>query len=149
MPAHTQAWYIVTIRYNQIKTTINMEKRKTLWYWIFTIILSFCIFSGGLAQAMQVKGVVEGFKPLGYPIYFISLIGVWKMLGIIAILIPGFKLLKEWAYAGIFFVMSGAVISHIASNDISVQIIAPFLLAVLAVLSWYLRPADRKIISAN
>jgi len=126
-----------------------MEKRKTLWYWIFTIILSFCIFSGGLAQAMQVKGVVEGFKPLGYPIYFISLIGVWKMLGIIAILIPGFKLLKEWAYAGIFFVMSGAVISHIASNDISVQIIAPFLLAVFAVLSWYLRPADRKIISAN
>jgi len=126
-----------------------MEKRKTLWYWIFTIILSFCIFSGGLAQAMQVKGVVDGFKPLGYPIYFISLIGVWKMLGIIAILIPGFKLLKEWAYAGIFFVMSGAVISHIASNDISVQIIAPFLLAVFAVLSWYLRPADRKIISAN
>jgi len=149
MPAHTQAWYIITIRYNQIKTTINMEKRKTLWYWIFTIILSFCIFSGGLAQAMQVKGVVDGFKPLGYPIYFISLIGVWKMLGIIAILIPGFKLLKEWAYAGIFFVMSGAVISHIASNDVSVQIIAPFLLAVFAVLSWYLRPADRKIISAN
>jgi len=126
-----------------------MEKRKTLWYWIFTIILSFCIFSGGLAQAMQVKGVVDGFKPLGYPIYFISLIGVWKMLGIIAILIPGFKLLKEWAYAGIFFVMSGAVISHIASNDVSVQIIAPFLLAAFAVLSWYLRPADRKIISAN
>jgi hypothetical protein len=126
-----------------------MEKRKTLWYWIFTIILSFCIFSGGLAQAMQVKGVVQGFKPLGYPIYFISLIGVWKMLGIIAILIPGFKLLKEWAYAGIFFVMSGAVVSHIASNDVSVQIIAPFVLAIFTVLSWYLRPADRKIISAN
>jgi len=124
-----------------------MEKRKTLWYWIFTIILSFCIFSGGLAQAMQVKGVVQGFKPLGYPIYFISLIGVWKMLGIIAILIPGFKLLKEWAYAGIFFVMSGAVISHIASNDVSVQIVAPFVLAIFTVLSWYLRPADRKIIS--
>ncbi|WP_295794629.1 DoxX family protein [Mucilaginibacter sp.] len=125
-----------------------MEKRKTLWYWIITIILSFCIFSGGLAQAMQVKGVVQGFKPLGYPIYFISLIGVWKMLGIIAILIPGFKLLKERAYAGIFFVMSGAVISHIASSDVSVQIIAPFVLAIFTVLSWYLRPADRKIISA-
>jgi len=126
-----------------------MEKRKALWYWIITIILSFCIFSGGLAQAMQVKGVLEGFKPLGYPIYFISLIGVWKMLGIIAILIPGFKLLKEWAYAGIFFVMSGAVISHIASSDVSVQIIAPFVLAIFTVLSWYLRPADRKIILAN
>ena len=122
-----------------------MEKRKLIWYWIITGILSFCIFSGGLAQALQVKGVVEGFKPIGYPTYFISIIGIWKVLGIIAILIPGFKLLKEWAYAGIFFTMTGAVISHIASNDIHPQIIAPALFAVFAVLSWYLRPADRKI----
>src|ERR1700704_1700772 len=107
-----------------------MEKRKLIWYWIITVILSFCIFSGGLAQAMQVKGVLQGFKPLGYPTYFISFIGVWQMLGIIAILIPNFKLLKEWAYAGIFFVMSGAVISHIASNDVSIQIIAPVMLAI-------------------
>ncbi|MEO6980740.1 MAG: DoxX family protein [Mucilaginibacter sp.] len=126
-----------------------MEKRKTLWYWIITAILSFFIFSGGLAQAMQVEGVVQGFKPLGYPNYFIAIIGVWKMLGIIAILIPNFKLLKEWAYAGIFFVMSGAVISHIASGNISIQIIAPAVLAIFTVLSWYLRPADRRIVLAN
>jgi len=124
-----------------------MEKGKLIWYWIITAILSFCIFSGGLAQALQVKGVVEGFKPLGYPTYFISIIGVWKMLGIIAILLPKFKLLKEWAYAGIFFTMTGAVISHIASNDVKVQIIAPIVFVVFTVLSWYLRPADRKIIS--
>ena len=98
---------------------------------------------------MLVKGGVRGFKPLGYPNYFISLIGFWKVLGIIAILIPKFKLLKEWAYAGIFFVISGAVISHIASNDVHIQIIAPIVLAVFTVLSWYLRPADRKIISVN
>jgi hypothetical protein len=126
-----------------------MEKRKLIWYWIITAILSFCIFSGGLAQAVQAKGVVQGFKPLGYPNYFISLIGVWKVLGVIAILLPKFKLLKEWAYAGIFFAMTGAVISHIASDDVNVKIIAPFLLAVFTVLSWYLRPADRKIISIN
>ena len=126
-----------------------MEKRKLIWYWIITAILSFCIFSGGLAQALQVKGVVQGFKPLGYPTYFISLIGIWKMLGIIAILAPKFKLLKEWAYAGIFFTMTGAVISHIASNDVSAQIIAPVVLAVFTVLSWYLRPADRKIVAVN
>src|ERR1700749_937577 len=111
-----------------------MEENKLVWYWIITAILSFCIFSGGVAQAIQVKGVVEGFKPLGYPTYFISLIGVWKVLGIIAILMPKFKLLKEWAYAGMFFVMSGAVISHIASNDIHAQIIAPVVLAVFTVL---------------
>jgi hypothetical protein len=126
-----------------------MEKRKLISYWIITGILSFCIFLGGLAQAVLANGVVQGFKPLGYPTYFISLIGVWKMLGVIAILIPNFKLLKEWAYAGIFFAMTGAVISHIASNDVHVQIIAPFLFAVFTVLSWYLRPADRKIISVE
>ena len=126
-----------------------MEKRKQIWFWIITGILSFCIFTGGLFQALLLKGVVQGFKPLGYPTYFISLIGIWKVLGIIAILIPGFKLLKEWAYAGIFFTMTGAVISHIASHDVSVQIIAPVVLAVFTVLSWYLRPADRKITSVN
>ncbi len=126
-----------------------MEKRKLIWYWIITALLSFCIFSGGMAQALQVKGVIQGFKPLGYPTYFISIIGIWKVLGIIAILIPKFKLLKEWAYAGIFFTMTGAVISHIASNDVSVQIIAPIVLAIFTVLSWYLRPADRKIASVN
>ncbi|MEO6850538.1 MAG: DoxX family protein [Mucilaginibacter sp.] len=126
-----------------------MEKKKLIWYWIITAILSFCIFSGGLAQALQVKGVIQGFKPLGYPTYFISIIGVWKVLGIIAILVPKFPLVKEWAYAGIFFVMSGAVMSHIASNDVSVQIIAPFLLAVFTILSWYLRPADRSSITTH
>src|ERR1700679_1511673 len=120
-----------------------MEKSKLIWYWIITVILSFCIFSGGLAQTLQLKEVVDGFKPLGYPTYFIFLIGIWKVLCIIAILIPGFKLLKEWAYAGLFFTMPGAVISHIASNDIKVQIIAPFFLAIFTVLSWYLRPANR------
>ncbi len=122
-----------------------MEKNRLVWYWIITAMLSFCIFSGGVAQALQVKGVVEGFKPLGYPTYFISLIGIWKVLGIIAILTPKFKLLKEWAYAGLFFTMTGAVISHIASNNVTIQIIAPVVLAIFTVLSWYLRPADRKL----
>ena len=124
-----------------------MEKRKLIWYWIITAILSFCLFSGGLAQALQLPEVLQGFKPLGYPTYFISLIGIWKMLGVIAILLPKFKLLKEWAYAGLFFTMTGAVISHIASNDIKAQIIAPVVLAAFTVLSWYLRPASRKIVA--
>ncbi|CAL1518541.1 DoxX family protein [Chitinophaga sp. MM2321] len=122
-----------------------MEKRKLIWYWIITAILSFCLLSGGFAQAVQVKEVVQGFKPLGYPDYFISIIGVWKVLGIVAILIPKFQLLKEWAYAGLFFVMSGAVISHIAAGDVSIQIIAPILLTIFIVLSWYLRPPARKL----
>jgi hypothetical protein len=77
------------------------------------------------------------------------IIGVWKILGVIAILIPGFKLVKEWAYAGFFFVMSGAVFSHIASGD-SLNALGPAsVLLLLVVVSWYFRPADRKIISVN
>ncbi len=126
-----------------------MEKRKLIWYWIITAVLSFFLFTGGLFQALLMKGVIDGFKPLGYPTYFIALIGIWKMLGVIAILVPKLKLLKEWAYAGLFFTMTGAVISHIASNDIKPQIIAPIVFTIFIVLSWYLRPADRKIVSAN
>lgn len=126
-----------------------MEKHKKISYWIITGLLSFCIFSGGLMQALLVNGVLKGFKPLGYPAYFVSLIGIWKMLGVMAILVPGFKLLKEWAYAGLFFTMTGAVISHIASHDVKLQIIAPIVLAILTVLSWYLRPANRKIVEAG
>ena len=126
-----------------------MEQRKLVWYWIITAVLSFFIFSGGLAQALQLPGVLQGFKPLGYPAYFISLIGIWKMLGVIAILIPKFRLLKEWAYAGLFFTMTGAVISHIASGDVKPQLIAPIVFAVFTLLSWYLRPANRKIAPIN
>ena len=122
-----------------------MEKRKLIWYWIITVLLSFFIFSGGLMQTLQVKGVVEGFKPLGYPTYFISLIGVWKILGVIALLVPKFPLLKEWAYAGFFFTVTGALVSHFVNHDGFKEIIGPSLFTVLIVVSWYFRPASRTL----
>jgi hypothetical protein len=101
----------------------------------------------GLAQIFQSKEMVDIVVPLGYPLYFLSIIGTWKILGVIAILIPGLKLVKEWAYAGFFFVMTGALISHLAYSDDSVKgIIGPFMQTVFIILSWYFRPADRKII---
>lgn len=75
-----------------------------------------------------------------------SILGVWKILGVIAILIPKFKLLKEWAYAGFFFAMTGAVISHITVGDTFLQFLAPSIFVILTIISWYLRPTDRKII---
>ena len=75
--------------------------------------------------------------------------GICKILGVIALLIPKFPLLKEWAYAGFFFVMSGAVYSHIASGNSMNEILPPVLLLVLTVVSWYFRPVDRKIISVS
>ncbi|MGY0036226.1 DoxX family protein [Pedobacter sp. NJ-S-72] len=86
---------------------------------------------------------------LGYPIYFITLLGVWKVLGVVAVLIPKFPLLKEWAYAGFFFTMTGAVYSHIATGDSMNKIFPSLLLLILTVLSWYFRPADRRIISVD
>ena len=123
-----------------------MTKRNKIIYWTTTVLLALGMFSGGLAQIFRVKENVEGIVHLGYPIYLMSILGVWKMLGVIAILLPKTPLLKEWAYAGFFFAMTGAVISHIASGDSFAHYLAPLLFAILTVLSWYFRPADRKII---
>ena len=73
-----------------------------------------------------------------------TILGVWKILGVIAILIPKYPLLKEWAYAGFFFAMSGAIISHIAIGDSILKILPPLLLLVLTVISWYFRPENKK-----
>ena len=73
--------------------------------------------------------MVDLITPLGYPLYFLYIIGIWKILGVIAILVPRFKLVKEWAYAGFFFLMTGALVSHLASGDHGTQAQAGRLLA--------------------
>ena len=126
-----------------------MTKTKKIIYWISTIWLALGMIAGGLQQIFHTKAFVDMTVHLGYPLYFLYILGVWKILGVIAILIPKFSLLKEWAYAGFFFAMSGAVFSHIASGDSVNEIFPALLLLILTVVSWYFRPADRKIISAN
>ena len=102
-----------------------------------------------MQQAFHAKRFVDIIVHLGYPIYFLTILGIWKILGVVALLIPKFPLLKEWAYAGFFFAMSGAVFSHIASGDSMTENVPALLLLILTVISWYFRPADRKIISVN
>lgn len=127
-----------------------MTKRNKIIYWIATVWLSLGMLSTGIVQLLKTKEEVTLFNQLGYPVYFLTLLGIWKILGVIAILIPKFTLLKEWAYAGFFFAMSGAVFSHISVADHSVSAyFGPILLLVLTVLSWYFRPAERKIILTN
>ena len=127
-----------------------MEKRNLIIYWIATSLMSFGMLGSGLAQIFHAKEMVDLIVPLGYPLYLLYIIGVWKILGVTVILMPGFKLLKEWAYAGFFFVMTGAFVSHLASGDHSLKgIIGPFMQTIFIILSWYFRPADRKIISVN
>jgi len=124
-----------------------MTKRNKIMYWVFTLWLSLGMAVTGVVQFLHIKEEAEMFVHLGYPPYLLSILGIWKILGVIAILIPKFALLKEWAYAGFFFVMSGAVFSHLVMGDGAKEFFGPVLLLVLTVLSWYLRPDDKKVVS--
>ena len=104
------------------------------------------MLQSGIFAVLRTKEWVDLLTGLGYPVYFLTILGVWKILGVIAILIPRFKLLKEWAYAGFFFVMTGALVSHLAIGDYAVKAIAgPSFQIAFIILSWYFRPADRKV----
>lgn len=126
-----------------------MTKTKKIIYWIATLWLSLGMVSTGIVQMMNMKEEVAFILKLGYPMYFLTLLGVWKILGVVAVLAPRMPLLKEWAYAGFFFMMSGAVYSHIAAGSPVGEIFPALLLLVLTIVSWYFRPADRKIILAD
>ena len=122
-----------------------MNKRDKIVYWIATIWLSLGMASTGIVQLLKVEEEVDSMNRLGYPIYFLTIIGVWKILGVIAVLIPKFGLVKEWAYAGFFFFMTGAIASHIAVNDPIGELFPPLLLLVLTVVSWYFRPYNIRL----
>ncbi|OXA97165.1 DoxX-like family protein [Flavobacterium oncorhynchi] len=121
-----------------------MSKRNKIIYWIATLWLALGMTATGIVQLLKMKDEAEMITRLGYPLYFLTLLGVWKLLGVIAILIPKFSLLKEWAYAGFFFAMTGAVFSHFAVGDAAKDYFGPILLIVLTIVSWYFRPAERK-----
>lgn len=128
-----------------METSNQSEKRKRIIYWIFTLWMSLGMISTAIVQLMKNKDELTNFTNLGYPAYLMYIIGIWKILGVIAILIPKHLLLKESAYAGFFFVMSGAVISHLIVGDASGRTLPAVLLFVLVLISWYFRPANRKI----
>jgi hypothetical protein len=110
------------------------------------------MLSTGVVQLLKEKtgaGGEDSITHLGYPIYFLTILGIWKILGVITVLIPKFPLLKEWAYAGFFFAMSGAIISHLAIGNPVKEIFPSLLLLILTVISWYFRPAGRRINLVN
>ncbi|MDJ1468696.1 DoxX family protein [Cytophagaceae bacterium DM2B3-1] len=126
-----------------------MTKRDKIIYWIATIWLALGMLSTGIVQLLKVQKDVDVITGLGYPVYFLTLLGIWKILGVIALFVPAFPVIKEWAYAGFFFAMSGAVFSHIASGNPVNEILPSLLLLVLTVVSWYFRPANRKVIAIS
>ena len=126
-----------------------MTRTHKIIYWISTLWLSLGMVATGIVQIAKSQEEVNNIIHLGYPVYFLTMLGVWKILGVVAILVPKFAVLKEWAYAGFFFAMSGAIVSRIALGDSFSQIAPALLLLTLTVISWYFRPANRKPVLAN
>lgn len=126
-----------------------MSKRNKIIYWVATLWLALGMVSTGVVQLLQMEEEIAFVLALGYPAYFLTLLGAWKILGSIAVLVPKFPLVKEWAYAGFFFAMSGAVYSHVAAGSAPADLFGPTLLLVLTGVSWYFRPADRKVAHAK
>jgi len=126
-----------------------MTKRNKIIYWIATIWLALGMLSTGIVQLLKMKEETDMMANLGYPSYLLTLLGIWKILGVIAVLVPKYPLLKEWAYAGFFFAMSGAVFSHVAIGDGGKEFFGPVLLLVLTFVSWYFRPTERKVTLVN
>ncbi|MBK5443356.1 MULTISPECIES: DoxX family protein [unclassified Peribacillus] len=121
-------------------------KGKMIAYWTVTLLLAAAIMLSGIGQLMQYGGNVELVTNLGYPLYILTILGIWKVLGVIALVVPGFPRLKEWAYSGIFFLMTGAALSHAFANDYGdygFHIILPLSYAALNIASWALRPQSR------
>jgi uncharacterized membrane protein len=122
-----------------------MKNSKLVIYWVATVLMSVGMFGSGVAQIIRAKQMVDIINHVGYPLYVMTILGVWKILGVITILLPGFKLQKEWAYAGFFFLMSGALFSHLAMGDGGKAILGPMMQLVFISLSWYCRPDSRKL----
>ncbi|KRF61886.1 hypothetical protein ASG99_24690 [Bacillus sp. Soil768D1] len=115
-------------------------------YWTVTLLLAAAIMLSGIGQLMQYGGNVGLVTNLGYPLYILTILGIWKVLGVIALVVPGLPRLKEWAHAGIFFLMTGAALSHAFANDYGnygFHIILPLSYAALNIASWALRPQSR------
>jgi len=128
-----------------------MKKSAQITYWITTVWLALGMVATGIAQILLMpgQGGADMIARLGYPEYMLTILGIWKILGVVAILAPRYPLVKEWAYAGFFFLLSGAIYSHIAISDPWVETLPALLLLVLTIVSWYFRPASRRILVAR
>jgi uncharacterized membrane protein YphA (DoxX/SURF4 family) len=124
---------------------MKKETIKTVAYWIMTIFGPASFVIGGVLGLTQSDQVLSTMTHLGYPVYFASILGLWKLLGAIAIVMPGVPRLKEWAYAGFFFDLTAAALSRAAVGDSAGDIVAPLGFLVLVLASWALRPASRTL----
>lgn len=121
------------------------ERTRAIAYWVATALLVFELVLGGIWDVLRVPHTREVMERLGYPLYFLVILGVWKLLGAVALVIPRFPRLKEWAYAGVVFNLTGALVSHVASGDIEFGPMSYLVVMVgITATSWSLRPPSRR-----
>jgi len=124
----------------------STKRNRNVLYWIATSLTSLALAAIGISDVTHAPSVMEGLTKLGYPVYFSTIIGIWQLLGVTAILVPGFPRLKEWAYAGFFFALTGASVSHAISGDPVGHILFPLVLLGVLAVSWVLRPARAAVV---
>ncbi|HMG21985.1 MAG TPA: DoxX family protein [Kofleriaceae bacterium] len=127
-----------------------MSRPRLVVYWVTTGLVAASMASGGVTHVLRVPASVEAFVYLGYPLHFVTLLGIWKILGALALLAPRLPRLKEWAYAGITFDLTGAAFAWAAvgtSDSVGNvgHIIVPLVGLALALTSWALRPDSRRL----
>ena len=127
---------------------MRTERAKNILYWITTVLGPASFVMGGVLQLTRSSEVTAAFQHLGYPIYFASILGAWKIAGAVVTVVPRMPRLKEWAYAGFFFDLTAASLSHGFSGDGLVNIIEPLVFLGLVMASWALRPSDRRLAPA-
>jgi uncharacterized membrane protein YphA (DoxX/SURF4 family) len=125
------------------------DKIKNIAFWITTILGPASFVIGGVLNLAQTEQVLATMHHLGYPAYFASLLGIWKLLGAIAIVVPGLPRVKEWAYAGFFFDLTAAAVSRAAVGDGAGDILAPLVFLALVLASSALRPASRRLAATS
>lgn len=124
-------------------------KLKTVAYWGTTALAALAFLAGGLADLQRGPALVAGMSHLGYPSYFMVILGAWKVLGALALLAPRFPRLKEWAYAGMAFDLTGAALSHAAVGDPATRVLVPLVLFGLVAASWALRtPSSGRVLAS-
>jgi len=123
---------------------ITSSKTHIVAYWFTTGIIALETAVGAVWDIMQIPYVSAMMTQLGYPPYFLTILGVWKVLAVVALLAPGFPRIKEWTYAGLFFVYTGAAASSLAMGY-NEHAIGPLVFAGFTIASWALRPESRKM----
>lgn len=125
------------------------RRRGGATYWIATGVATAAFAISGVANVLRVPHIAHDMAHLGYPDYFMSILGAWKILAAIAILSPGFPRLKEWAYAGMIFDLTGAAFSRAETHDDLVMVAVPLLIAGVVMTSWALRAKSRRLRMAD